>query len=110
MAGLTRAAGRIGASALLVAAATLGTITAASAAPGVGAVPTTPGDCLVSPSSGHVTVICGSGTGEYRASTRCDVNNWPDYNRYGAWVTRGHTSNAICDRGDRAFNQGFQTR
>ena len=101
MSRFSTAARRIGVSAVLVAATTLGTATTADA---------TPSGCQVVPSDQHVTVICTSGSGEYRAYTRCDRNNWPDYNRYGRWVGLRQISSATCDAGHRAFNQGLQTR
>src|SRR3954451_8199143 len=94
------AARRAGLSALLVAGATLGTATVAAAAPA------TPSDCSVSTVGSTATAYCRAGTGEYRATTRCDKNNWPDYNRYGAWVTPGRWSFADCNSGDRPFNPG----
>jgi hypothetical protein len=98
---------RLGVTAVLVAAAALGTAGSASAAPGALA---TPSGCNVYADDGGVIVDCARGTGEFRAYTRCDKNNWPDYDRYGKWKRPGALSGAECDRGDRAFNQGFQVR
>jgi hypothetical protein len=87
------------ASTVLVGAAVLGVATAAHAAPS---------GCAVSTLSNGVDVFCSHGTGTYRGVVRCDVNNWPDYNRYGPWVTPGNWSSSWCDSGDRAYNQAMQ--
>ena len=92
---------RVGLTGLLVAAASLGSVTAAEAAPS---------GCDYFTGPVGVAVVCYGGSGEYRASTRCDKNNWPDYNRYGAWVRIGAISTATCDSSDEAFNRGHQTR
>jgi hypothetical protein len=104
MAGFRTVAGRVGASALLVTTATLGTVATADAAP---AAPT---DCRITAYQTGAHVACATGSGQFRAYTRCDVSLWPDYNRYGRWVGVPNFSVALCDEGDRAFNQGFQTR
>ena len=50
--------------------------------------------------------VCSSGTGQYRAATRCDAPWYRlDYTRYGPWVPGpGYYSWATCDRGDRAYD------
>jgi hypothetical protein len=58
-----------------------------------------------------VGAYCSSGSGEFRAYTRCNATLWPDYNRYGAWTRVGAgASIASCDRIDPAFNYGVQVR
>ena len=98
---------RIGASAVLVTAAALATVTPAQAAP---AAPAVPSSCTTELWSGGSRTYCRSGSGEYRATVRCDRNNGFDYNRYGSWVTPGRWSFADCDSGDRPFNAGAQLR
>lgn len=79
-------------------------VTAAAGA----AAPAGPSAGEVGRSTPFSSVRCGESSGEYRACARCDVNNWPDYDRYGAWV--GTVSTATRDSGDRAFNRGYRTR
>ncbi|MGW3961513.1 hypothetical protein ACWED2_16940 [Amycolatopsis sp. NPDC005003] len=97
------AVSRIAASTVLAGAAVLG---GAQAAP---AAAPAPSGCVISTLSNGADVFCSHGTGTYRAVTRCDKNNRPDYNRYGPWVTAGNWSSAWCNDSDRAFNQGMQT-
>ena len=101
MARFSTAARRVGVTALLVSAAALGSVTAAEASPG---------SCSVSASGSGSFVTCKTGTGEFRASTRCRVDTFPDYNAYGQWVKPGQYSEARCWKSKGAFNQGFQTR
>jgi hypothetical protein len=93
---------RIGATAVLVVAAALGTATAAGAS--------TPDDCTVQLYAHGARAYCSAGTGQYRAAVRCDKNNALDYNRFGAWVTAGRWSFADCNSADRPFNQHLETR
>jgi hypothetical protein len=99
---ISAAVGRIAVSTVLAGAAVLGGATAAQAAQ------LSPSGCVVSTLSNGVDVFCSRGTGTYRGVVRCDRNNRPDYNRYGAWVTPGNWSSAWCNSGDRAFNQAMQ--
>jgi hypothetical protein len=92
---------RIGVTGALIVMATMGTVTAAEA---------TPGGCSTQKSSQGVTVTCSSGSGEFRAYTRCRVATFPDYDRFGPWVRAGQYSDAYCWKNKGAFNQGFQVR
>ncbi|MCO1654737.1 hypothetical protein [Pseudonocardia humida] len=95
---------------MLVTAATFGGVTSAQAAP-TGASPMRyPGNCSLHTDYTGALAICRGGTGQVRAVTRCDENNRPDYNRYGAWVRPGAFSVAACDSGDRSFSRGYHTR
>lgn len=81
---------------------------AASLVPAAGAL-AAPRECLTwYPTTNKGSVSCSSGTGTYRAYVRCDVNNFPDYDRYGSWVSIGATSTATCNSSDRAFNLGVR--
>jgi hypothetical protein len=51
---------------------------------------------------------CDSGSGTYRAVTRCDKWLAPDYTRYGPEVSVGNDSGAYCNTSDRAYNYGVQ--
>jgi hypothetical protein len=103
---------RIGVPAVLVATAALGSITTAGAAPvaegAASAVPT----CYLNWLDDYsLRVDCNKASGnEYRAAVRCNKNNWPDYNRYGAWAKVPDYSVARCNSGDKAFNGRAETR
>jgi|SRR3954469_3790008 hypothetical protein len=108
---------RIGVTALFAAAALASGTTAAHAAvtaPAGSAALASPSNCSVTVDWTHSTVTarCTSGSGEYRAYTRCNAILWPDYNRYGAWtrVGSGGKSTASCDEPDQPFNYGVQVR
>lgn len=98
---LSAAARRIGATTVLVAMASLGTVTAAHAAPS---------SCSMQSSDQGNTVTCKSGSGEFRATTRCRVDIWPDYTAYGKWVKAGDYSTATCWKNKGAYSPGFQVR
>jgi hypothetical protein len=91
---------RLVASTVLAGAAVLGGATAAHAAPS---------GCVVSNLDNGVDVFCSRGTGKYRGVVKCDKNNWPDYTRYGPWVTAGNWSSAWCNSADSAYGQSMQT-
>ncbi|WP_214405809.1 hypothetical protein [Pseudonocardia lacus] len=97
---ISTTARRVGVPAVLVALAAFGGAGVASAAPS---------GCTISVYSYFSKAECTGGSGQYRATVRCDVNNWPDYNRYGRWEKSG-PSYAYCDINHRAFNAGYQTR
>ena len=84
----------------------------AALASGTSAAQASPSNCSVKNIYIYdVTARCTSGSGEYRAYTRCDATLWPDYNRYGPWTRVGSgSSTASCDSIDRAFNYGVQVR
>ncbi|MCO1654738.1 hypothetical protein [Pseudonocardia humida] len=112
-------AGRAAAAALLAGAAVLGGAGAAAAAPVDGSSPlpgatsavSSPDRCSTVPFSTGVNVLCNSGSGQYRASVRCDRNNLPDHNRYGPWMrVNPFGSAATCNAEDRAFDYGYQVR
>ncbi|WP_214405810.1 hypothetical protein [Pseudonocardia lacus] len=96
-----RTARRVGVTAAVVAAVALTTAPAASAAPY---------SCATQVYSFGARSTCSLGDGQLRAYVRCDKNNAPDYNRYGAWVPPGRWSFADCNSGDRPFNAGAQVR
>jgi hypothetical protein len=98
---LSTTARRIGVTTVLVAMASLGTITAADASPS---------GCSLQKSDQGVTAHCTSGSGQFRAYTRCRVSLAPDYDRYGPWVNAGDYSSVYCWKHKGAFNQGFQVR
>lgn len=108
------AARRIGVAAALATAATFGAVTSAMAAPNGPAAAAQPSDCEVRTYTLQYRVIafCNEGTGQYRATTRCDQSWASDYNRYGPWrpAGGGDVSRAQCDSGDRPFNGSYQTR
>jgi hypothetical protein len=109
-------AGRVGVATAAVAAAMLGVIGSADAAvPSAGGSTfqaAGPSDCLTYYNT-EITFVawCREGSGMVRASTMCAVDWWPDYRRYGEWVSVGNASIAQCDNWDEeAYGGRYSTR
>jgi hypothetical protein len=93
---------RIGVTTLFAVVALAGGASAAHAAPS---------NCSTRDFGDEVQATCTSGSGEFRAYTRCNAPLWPDYNRYGSWTRVGSgTSVAHCSAYDDAYNFGIQVR
>lgn len=93
---------RIGVTALFAVAALASAPNAAHAAPS---------NCTVNSYGYYVTARCSSGSGEFRAYTRCRAVLWPDYKRYGSWTRVGSgTSKATCSEADSTYEYGVEVR
>jgi hypothetical protein len=108
------AARRVGVAAAVIGAAAFSTVATADAAPA--AAPTAASSdvptCYLNWLDDYtLRVDCNKAAGsQYRAAVRCNKNNWPDYNRYGAWKSVPDYSVARCNNGDKAFNGRAETR
>ncbi|WBB65510.1 hypothetical protein [Micromonospora sp. WMMD812] len=70
-----------------------------------------PTGCTTGATGYTAGAYCESGTGQFRAKTRCNKPWAPDYARYGEWMGVGTwTSFAKCDNGHLAFNPTWETR
>ena len=67
-----------------------------------------PYDCVTRTSFGQGYGICYAGTGTYRVTAMCDVNNRPDYRVYGKEVGTWNWSTSYCSGADKAYQVSIQ--